>query len=162
MPTSVVVSAPSVESTAASYDTQYGHVVLAVVVEEHRLDARVDGHRFELAEPRRARHLDDDRPADRVELETPDLGDRSELVRMQPVEIANVPVQRGDGDDCVGIQQARSEHRSERVEVRVPVRCDDLLGAHGLILAAADRRGPERVEMLYRTSRTGLRATPGP
>jgi len=56
---------------------------------------------------------------------------------VQPVEVPDVPVQRSDGDDGPGIQQTRSEHRAERVEVGVPMRGDDLLGAHRLILAEA-------------------------
>ncbi len=101
-----------------------------MVVEEHLLDRRVECDLLELAEPRSARDLDDDQPADRVELETAHLCDRAELVRVQPVEVTNVPVQRADGDDGARVEKARSEHRSERVEVGVPVRRDDLLGSH--------------------------------
>ena len=117
-----------------------GKLVLAVVVEEHLLDVRVESDRFELAEPRRARHLDDDQAPDRVELEAAHLGDGAELLGVQAVEVADVPVQRSDGDDGVGIEEARSEHRSERVEVGVPVRGDDLLGPHGRILTQVRNR----------------------
>ena len=55
---------------------------------------------------------------------------------MQPVEVADVPVERRDADNGVGIEKARSEHRSERIEVRVSVRGDDLLSAHRLIVAS--------------------------
>ena len=54
---------------------------------------------------------------------------------MEPVEVADVAVQRADGDDGLRIQEAGGQHRSERVEVRVPVRRDDLLGAHRRIVA---------------------------
>src|SRR6187401_3838415 len=108
-----------------------------MVVEEHGLDVRIERHGLELAEPRRARDLDHDEAADRVELETSGLADRAELLSVQPVEVPDVPVQRSDGDDGPGIQQTRSEHRAERVEVGVPMRGDDLLGAHRLILAEA-------------------------
>ena len=105
-----------------------------MVVEEHRLDCGIERHGFEVAEPRRARDLDDDEPPDRVELELAHLGDGAELLGVQTIEVADVAVQRSDGDDGVGVEKPRSEHRSERVEVGVPVRRDDLLGAHWLIL----------------------------
>ena len=78
-----------------------------MVVEEHLLDRRVECDLLELAEPRSARDLDDDQPADRVELETAHLCDRPQLVRVQPIEVTNVPVQRADGDDG-----AREERRA--------------------------------------------------
>ena len=112
-----------------------GNPVLAVVVEERLFDLRIERYRLELTEARGARDLDDDQAPDGVELETPDLGDRAELLGVQPIEVADIPVQRADGDDGARIQQARSEHRPERVEVRAPVCRDDLLGAHRLIVA---------------------------
>ena len=135
IPTSVVVSAPSVDRTAASSDTQSGRPSSAVVVEERLFDLRIERNRLELTEARGARDLDDDQPPDGVELETSDLGDRVELLGVQPIEVADVPVQRADGDDGARVQQARGEHRPERVEVRVPMCRDDLLGAHRLIVA---------------------------
>ena len=111
-----------------------GKLALGVVIEENRLDSGIECHRLELAEPRGRGDLDDDQPLDRVELELAHLRDGAELVGVQAIEVADVAVQRSDGDDSVGIQESRSEHRSEPVEVGVPVRCDDLLGAHGLIL----------------------------
>ena len=122
------------DSTAASLGDPLGKLVLGVVVEQDRLDRGIESDGLEVAEARRARHLDDDQPPDRVELEAAHLGDGSELLGVQAVEVADVPVQRSDGDDGVGIEKPRSEHRSERVEVGVPVRGDDLLGTHGLIL----------------------------
>jgi hypothetical protein len=79
------------------------------VVEEHLLDRRVERHLLELAEPGRVRDLDDDEPADGIELEAPDLRDRTQLVRVQPVEVADVPVQRADGDDGIRVEQTRGE-----------------------------------------------------
>ena len=59
---------------------------------------------------------------------------------MQTVEVADVPVQRRNGDDGVGIEKARSEHRAERVEVGIPVGRDDLLGSHRLIVTQVRNR----------------------
>ena len=69
MPTSVVVSAPSVERTAASGHTQSGQVVLTVVVEEHLLDAGSSATRSSSPSRDACARLDDDQPADGVELE---------------------------------------------------------------------------------------------
>ena len=120
---------------------------LSVVVEEHLLDARVERDRLELAEPRRARGLDDDQSPDRVELEAVGLDDGVELVRVQAVEVAHVAVERSDRDDRARVELARGEHRRERVEVRVPVGGDDLLGPHGLILPRTTPCGLRRAQV---------------
>ncbi len=109
-------------------------LVLAVMVEQHLVDGGVECDGLELPEPRRRRGLDDDERADGIPLEPAGLGDEGEFVGMEPVEVADVPVQAPDGHDGVGVQQPRSQHRTEPVEVGVPVRRDDLFGAHRLIL----------------------------
>jgi hypothetical protein len=55
---------------------------------------------------------------------------------VQAVEVADVAVQCRDSDDRLRVQQTGSQHRPERIEVCVSVRGDDLLGAHGRIVAA--------------------------
>ena len=105
-----------------------------MVVEEHLLDCRIERDLLELAQPRCLGSLDDDEPADRVELESARLDDALELVRVQAVEVADVPVQRADGDDRGRVEAVRGEHRRERVEIGVPVGGDDFFGPHGRIV----------------------------
>ncbi len=112
-----------------------GELGLAVMIEEDLLHRQIERNGLELAEARRVRGLDHDQAADRVRFETGDLDDGLELLGMQAIEVADVAVERTDGDDRAGIEAMRGEHRRERVEVGVPVRGDDLLGSHGLILA---------------------------
>jgi len=107
---------------------------LTVMVEQRFFHGRIERDRLELAEPRSGGRLDHDQPSDGVEFEPPRLRYRPELVRVQAVEVADIAIERTDCDDSTGVQKACSEHRRERVEVRVPVGGDDLLRAHELIL----------------------------
>ena len=101
-------------------------LLLAMVVEEHDLDGRVARHALELAEPARVRGLDDDQAGDPVGFDPARLGD-VELLSVQAVEVANVPVQRaGERDDGAGIEPARRQHGGECVEIGVRVRDDDV------------------------------------
>ncbi len=104
------------------------------MVEQCLLHGGVERDGLELAEARRARRLDDDQPADGVELESRGLDDGPERFRVQAVEVPDVAVESADGDDGVRVQPPHGEHRPERVEVRVPVGGDYLLGPHALIL----------------------------
>ena len=99
-----------------------------VVVEDDDLDLGVAGDALELAEALRLHRLDDDQPADGVEVDAPGLRDL-ELVRVQAVELAHVAVERaGERDDRARIEPPRGEHGRERVEVRVRVGDDDVHG----------------------------------
>ncbi len=119
----------------------------AVVVEENLLDCRVQGDLLELAEARCVHRLDDDETPDRVDLQPTALHDRAELVGVQAVEVADVPVQRTDRDDRARIEPARGEHRRECVEIGVPVSGDDLLGPHdGTILPRSGVRPLDTAE----------------
>ncbi len=122
----------------------------AVVVEQHLLDRGIERDLLQLPEPRGLSRLDDDESPDRVELEATRLDDAVELVRVQAVEVADVAVQRADGDDRGRVEAARREHRRERVEIGVPMGRDDFFGPHGRIvpLACPDRgRGKPRPYM---------------
>src|SRR5256714_12299725 len=100
------------------------------MVEDDLLDLRIGRDRLELAEPTRMPGVDDDEPADRVELEPRGL-DRAQLVRMEARELPNVAVQRaGEADDGLRVQPPCSEHGRKSVEIRVPVCGDDLFGTH--------------------------------
>ena len=104
--------------------------VCGVVVEDDRLDLRVARNPLQLAEPTCVDSLDDDQPADGVEVEARDL-DKLQLVRVQAVELAHVSVEgAGQADDGAGVQAPCGQHRREGVEIRVGVRRDDLLGLH--------------------------------
>jgi hypothetical protein len=107
---------------------------VGVMVEERLLDGGVERDRLELAEPGGARRLEDDQPADGIELESRDLDHGLECVGVQAIEVAHVAIERTHGDHRARVQMSRGQHRAERVEVRVPVGGDDLLGPHGLIL----------------------------
>ena len=99
-----------------------------MVVEDDHLDPGIAGDPLELAEALRLHRLDDDQPADRVEVEPPGLRDL-ELVRVQAVELAHVTVERaGERDDRARIEPPRGQHGRERVEVRVRVGDDDVHG----------------------------------
>ena len=101
-------------------------LVVLVVIEGDDLDPGTPGHVGELAEPVGVHGLDHDEPGDRVGIDPPGVG-HVELVRVQPVEVADVPVQRaGERDDRAREQAARGQHRGERVEVGVRVRGDDV------------------------------------
>ena len=76
-----------------------------------------------------------------VELQPAGVDHVLELVRVEAVEVADVSIQRADRDDGARIQEARSEHRPEGVEVGVSMRGDDLLGSHVLILPRPQRAG---------------------
>ena len=110
-----------------------------MVVEDDLLDLRIERDRLELAEPGRVSRLDDDQAADRAEVEPGRLYE-AELVRVQAVELAHVPVERtGQAADRLGIQATRGEHRREGVEVGVPVGRDDGVGLHAFHSASAPR-----------------------
>ena len=103
----------------------------AVMVEDDGLHGEVARNGLEVSEPAGVRRVDGDQPADRVDLQPRRLDDRAELVRVQAVEVADVPVQRaGERDHRVRIEPTRGQHRREGVEVRVAVRGDDFFGAH--------------------------------
>ena len=96
MPTSVVVNAPSVEMTADSAETQSG-TPCSPWWSKSTVSTAGSSATLSSSPSREAVvHLDDDQPPDRVELETARLGHGSELVRVQAVEVADVPVQRGE------------------------------------------------------------------
>src|SRR6185312_14004751 len=110
--------------------------LVSVMIEDDLLDFRVAGDAFELTEPGRVNRLDHDQAPDRIELEPRGLDDEVELVGVQAVELANVPVERaGDADDSLRIKAPGSQHRRERVEIGVRVGCDDGLGPHPHIVA---------------------------
>ncbi len=113
-----------------------------MVVEEHLLDTGIERDLLELTQSRGLRGLDDDQPPDRVELEAAGVDDGTELVGVQAVEVADVPVQRADRDDGGRVQATGSEHRTECVEVGVSMRGDDLFGPHGLIVQWSAARPP--------------------
>ncbi len=100
-----------------------------MVVEGDDVDARRPGDVGELAEALRVDGLDHDQPRDRVGVDPARIG-HVELVRVQAVEVAHVPVQRaGEGDHGPGKEPASSKHGREGVEVGVRVGRDDV---HGL------------------------------
>ncbi len=102
-----------------------------VMVEDDLLHVRVERDGLELAETACVRRLDDDQPADGVELE-PRCLDELQLICVEPAQLPDVAVERaGDADDRPRIEAAHGEHRRERVEVGVRVRGDDRLGPHG-------------------------------
>jgi len=101
-----------------------------VVIEDDLLDLRVESNRFELPEPTRMDRLDDDQPADGAELQARGL-DQAELVGVQAVELANVPVERArEAADGLRVEAPSGEHRREGIEVGVPVGRDDGVCLH--------------------------------
>ena len=105
-----------------------------MVVEHDLLDVAVERHRLQFAEPSSVRGLDDDQPADRVQLEPGRIHQRK-LVGVQAGELADVAVQRArDTGNRVRVEPARGEQRRERVEVGVPMGRDDGFDSHRLIV----------------------------
>ena len=97
-----------------------------MVVEDHDLDRGIARDALELAEALRMHRLDDDEPPDRARVDSPGL-EQLQLVRMQAVELPHVSVEGArERDHRARVQAPRGEHRSERVEVRVRVRDDDV------------------------------------
>jgi hypothetical protein len=112
-----------------------------VVIEDDLLDLRVESHRFELPEPTRVDRLDDDQPADGAELQARGL-DQAELVGVQAVELANVPVEGArEAADGLRVEAPSGEHRREGIEVGIPVCRDDGVGLHRSHSASARQSG---------------------
>ena len=85
-----------------------------VVVEDDLLHGRVERDRLELAEPRRVQRLDDDQPADRVELEPRRLDERRARRRGGGrTRGRSGSASRTSADDRARIEAARGQHRRE-------------------------------------------------
>jgi hypothetical protein len=107
---------------------------LAVVIEGDHLDVVAAMERGEFAEAVGARDLDEHKALHGVTVDRRGL-DARDLVRVQVVELAHVPVHAAvQADARARIQQLRGEHPSERVEIDVRVREDQRmdrdLGSH--------------------------------
>jgi hypothetical protein len=102
-----------------------------VVVEDDLVDVRIERERLELAESARMHRLDDDQAPDRVQLEPGGVDNEIQLVRVQAVELTDVPVQRArQADDGARIKVTRGQHRRKGVEIRVRVSRDDCFCTH--------------------------------
>ena len=107
----------------------------------------------------RIRRLDDDQPANGVELETRRL-DELQLLGVQPAQLPDVAVERaGDADDGPRIEAAHGEHRRERVEVGVRVRGDDGLGPHGTEIVPLRSRQASATASISTSAPAGSAAT---
>ncbi len=118
--------------------------IARVVVEDDLLDVRVERDLLELPQAGRVHRLDDDQAPDRVELESGGLRE-PQLVRVQPVELAHVPVERArQAGDRVRVEPPCGQHRREGVEVGVPVGRDDRFRAHVASLCLRATQGQAR------------------
>ena len=131
-----------------------------MVVEEDDLHPTSARDRLELAEPGRVGRLDGDQPRDRAEVEPTRL-DEVELVRVQAVELADVPVQRArQRNDGAAVEPPAGQHRRERVEVGVRVARDDVHGVNGRARTCPARQ-PHEIRRRLKYARSLVCATCG-